>query len=310
MTNTNIIKALFIGLLTVSNVCKAQEVNDSIQGSDGATLYDWAFVGSNGLIYVANHGPESIYDLKNFAIIDRTGKVLIDGENSWVEIDYDLEAGYGFFSDQQYQAFGEKGKGYGIMDNSLNIMIPAQFSEIKVTGDYAATKVSSDSDWQIMYIPDANVVGTVPGKYNIDDISEGTVLAYTEEEPFVYLDFRGEVIIPYSALQEFYIVCGFRDGLALVLDQNANEGYIDKEGTIVIPCSYYLIESLTNAKDSYFKNGVALVESATNGCGAIDKAGKQIIPFGKYSSLTHLPNGNIGAFNYDTEDVLRYTEFD
>ncbi|MDE6340271.1 MAG: WG repeat-containing protein [Muribaculaceae bacterium] len=315
MTKTNIIKVLFTVLLTVSNVCRAEEVNDSIQGSDDATfLYDWALAGSNGLIYVTNHKPDydppynygsakhyDMYTPERFGVIDRTGKVLIDGENRWVKFDCDAHP--------DYCVFEEKDKGFGIIDAELNVVIPARYFEARTFDSFVAVKSSENSDWQIISLPRQKAVGIIPAVYNIKDVSEGMVLASTADEPFLFLDFKGKTIIPYSVLEKFISVCGFHDGLALVIDQDQKVGYIDNKGAIVILCTFEDPAEYTE-KYSSFKNGVAFIATVNDDYGAIDKAGKQIIPFGKYNSLEHLPNGNIGAFDYDNEDVLRYTEFD
>ncbi|MDE6340272.1 MAG: hypothetical protein K2K97_10875, partial [Muribaculaceae bacterium] len=214
MTKKNLIGMLVVLLVTTCCACKAQRAEGHTQEADNEALYDTAILGDNGLIYVTLNNPDNVTTEwqapTEFAVIDMDGRVLIDGVNRWMVTIYS--------ADQDYCVFGEKDKGFGIMDAELNVVIPAKYFEARAFGSSVAVKSSENSEWQIISLPEQKTVGTIAGAYDIKDVSEGMVLASSADEPFFFLDFSGKVVIPYSSLKKYVNVLGFREGLAIVVD--------------------------------------------------------------------------------------------
>ena len=99
---------------------------------------------------------------------------------------------------------------------------------------------------------------------------EGFIAARDAEEKAGWLDYRGDVAIPfiYSGASSFF------DGLAAV-QQDGQWGYIDRTGQIVIPCKY---ESVSTR----FVNDVACVQVNLGNSaalwGGLDRKGEMVIP--------------------------------
>jgi len=77
-------------------------------------------------------------------------------------------------------------------------------------------------------------------------------------------DESGNFIIPY----QWKSVGEFREGLAIVMDDNEKFGYIDKIGNLIIPCQWGYAEP--------FSDGSAKVEDENGRLWKIDKTGKVV----------------------------------
>ena len=104
--------------------------------------------------------------------------------------------------------------------------------------------------------------------YRIVDIgvfSEGLVVVTRTGAKYGFMDKNGSVVIPC----EWDSAGTFSEGLALVKDDNGKWGYIDKTGTVVIPCQW-------KETNSFFE-GVAFVKDDNDKWCYIDKTGKIVM---------------------------------
>ena len=124
-----------------------------------------------------------------------------------------------------------------------------------------------------------------PEEHILDWCGEGLFAFYEREEPDYsivregYMDPYGKTVIefkecPYDTLFPFH------QGLAAVLNKEGKYGFIDKNGTEVIPCQYQAI---------YYEGG--LIAAQKDGkWGFIDSTGNEVIPF-KYDEAFPGPEG-------------------
>lgn len=243
-------------------------------------LFQFVEIGDNGLIYGIlpneNYNSDDDYIIsfyQDYAVIDRHGNVIIDGKNRCMKKTS---------KNEPYAVFGEKGKGQGIMDSDFNVILPAEKQEIEVFDEYAAIKKANSANIEIIEIPTNKVVGDIPAKHKIEDISDSMILAADEEHKQIFFHLNGEVAISQEQLSNYSSVFGFREGRAMVGQSGSDEnvGFIDKTGKLVIPCNYYADLYDSDPSYSFFSNGLATVEDKnTEQWGAIDRNGNIIIPF-------------------------------
>ena len=151
----------------------------------------------------------------------------------------------------------------GFIDKTGLFVIEARFSDAGTFSDgIARVAVFAGDDEKIAYI---NHEGQfiIPPKFNTDgefrrnstdfseglaSLSEGLQPTVTEEEKFVYIDKKGDVVLSTN----FFYAGSFRGGMAMVYDAEKNKmGFIDKLGKVVIPLQYDLA--------SDFSEGMACV---------------------------------------------------
>lgn len=101
-----------------------------------------------------------------------------------------------------------------------------------------------------------------PDKRNKKRILKATCSSISSRWGFE--DELGNLIIPY----QWKSVGEFREGLAIVMDDNEKFGFIDKTGNLIIPCQWGYAES--------FSEGSAKVEDENGKWWIIDKTGKII----------------------------------
>lgn len=259
--------------------------------------YDWALLGDDGRIYVTNHkenntdedGDYIFYMPENFGVLDNTGKVLIDGKNRWVK--------KVAVNRPVYVAFGEKDKGDGVMDADFNVIIPAQYFELSVFGDYAAARKADGDNTTIFRLPEMKKMCVVPAKYHILNISDGMIRAYTEEDSYCFFNLDGKMAIPHNALKGYVDVSDFQDGRASVTNQKEQLGFIDKKGKLVIPCQYQCADYEEALNDQGFHNGLCAVEKDDK-WGMIDINGKIVVPF-IFSGFIDNSGDEIKALSYN-----------
>lgn len=106
---------------------------------------------------------------------------------------------------------------------------------------------------------------------NATDVSswgyDPAFLEYKDEnDKYGYINRTGDIVIPC----QWKYVHGFRDGLAIVVNEEEKKGYIDTKGNIVSPCQW---EDIV-----IFREGMSPVKDGNGKWGAIDKEGKLVIP--------------------------------
>lgn len=109
---------------------------------------------------------------------------------------------------------------------------------------------------------------------DVDNFHEGLSIFHGDKGMGV-INTKGDVIIVDSLFKE---IGSFSEGLAQVCNFEGNYGYIDMNGTLVIPTIY--------GYASQFINGISIIGSATEVIyGCINKSGKIIVPI-KYSHVS------------------------
>ncbi len=236
--------------------------------------YDWAFMGDDGRIYITvhdvNNTDNEFYIPVNFGVLDSTGNVIVDGVNRWVTEVRKKQP--------KYVAYGEKDKGYGIMDADFNVIVPAGYNELSVFGDYAVARTNAGDDISIFQLPAMKKTGTIPSKYKVLNISDDMIRSFTEEDSFCFFNLSGKTVIPNSILKNYNYVGDFQDGRAEVVDENELMGFIDKKGKPVIPCLYQTSDYDESLNDQGFHNGICAVVK-DDMWGIIDRNGKTVVPF-------------------------------
>lgn len=160
------------------------------------------------------------------------------------------------------------GPKWGYIDSSGNFKIRPQYAGAsKVSGGIAPVK-SQDGLWGMIDIKTGQTV--VDFKYDqLNSLSEGLALAIQVGVFIGYVDASGKQVI--SLPDDLKRAGDFRDGMALVTDQNGNSGYIDRTGRLAIPLRFEMATA--------FSHGVAAA-IASNGADKsiclINKKGEQL----------------------------------
>ena len=190
---------------------------------------------------------------------------------------------------------------------------------------------SISNEWRT-YIIDSkgNIIYALPDEYN--EILQGgshgfttacslgwcgeglfAYFANTQDEDWMlftegkgYMDPTGKTVIDLSG-RGYTDLFPFHEGLAAVVDQAGKIGFVDKSGTLVIPCSFDRARS--------FCDGVCAVQKDGK-WGYIDQTGKVVIPFvhdGAYGSGAGLASvvkdSKCGLVDYNNNVVVPF-EYD
>lgn len=118
------------------------------------------------------------------------------------------------------------------------------------------------------------------------DFKEGLAPVMNDEGNWGYIDKKGRIVIPY----EWTLAYEFSEGLALVADNTIRFGYINKKGELVIPCEWNI------AFD--FSDGLAVVGNEFNISGFINKKGELVIPC-KWKIALPFTNGLASVMDED-----------
>ena len=136
---------------------------------------------------------------------------------------------------------------------------------------------------------------------------EGLLAFFEYSDGKGYMDHTGKTVIDLDGRGYQYLY-PFSNGLALIGDENGKYGFIDKSGTLVIPCIY-------DAAGSFSSDGLAYV-SRNGKYGYIDKTGSTVIPFeydGAYGAggglAAVVKNGKCGLVDYGN-NVAAALEYD
>lgn len=96
------------------------------------------------------------------------------------------------------------------------------------------------------------------------DFKEGLAPVMNDEANWGYIDKNGKIVIPFG----WALADNFSEGLALVADDTLKSGFINKKGELVIPCKWTIASSFTN--------GLASVMDEDGNWYTIDKLGNVV----------------------------------
>lgn len=205
-------------------------------------------------------------DKAAYSIIDTSGKVILDIQQNYDNLNVDWEGNYVRFSKGEIGSDKE-----GVMDLTGKIIIPLQEDDIYIHGDLAML----DKDMKHTTIYDLKS-GEKIAEYDGQELgsSEGFVVISNTHE-FFYLDSTGQRVFgPYSSWAG-----EFSEGLAKVCHYG-QVGFIDRTGELVIPYQYDLDNF--SAVNNVFKDGLCAMskddELGEEKIGFIDRTGKMVIP--------------------------------
>ena len=198
--------------------------------------------------------------------------------------------------------------------------------------DYLAVKLESGGDWSIIdgngdivvkeeYAADCQISPVIDGAYwvrdsegyhlyNIDNpkkpamdkvyasataFSNGRAAVSNPDEPIAIIDTDGETVRQLG--EDVTRVYKYQDDYAAYYDSNKNKcGYIDKDGTVVIPARYAIVfpfsEGLALAVKEFSSDSITIIDKKGNETGSIDAK--------KYSLVTSIFNeGMVAAYGND-----------
>ncbi len=176
---------------------------------------------------------------------------------------------------------------YGYIDENGNIVIKPIYLQAKQFAEGVAPVKIQEGNWGVI-----NTRGEVIASWkNVDEINEFLegLAVVRQRSRYGYID-KKQLVIPlkFDAAEDFsegLAVVAIREGSTFLEKlYNAQYGYIDKNGNVVIDCQYRAAGK--------FKEGVAPVSSAATGFswGYIDKAGQYVIK-AKYFTAREFSEG-------------------
>ncbi len=193
----------------------------------------------------------------------------------------------------------------GVIDSTGKVIIPVKYRQIhfQSEGHFAVYKTYSEGAF--FDTKGKQVSSDIPlrGHDALSSLKEGLARLEQGFEQYIFIDVTGKQAIP----QSFQGAGLFCDGLARVqVDFNSTWGFIDKKGTLVVPCKYpYVMD---------FNEGIAPV-SIDNGdrpaWGYINTKGEEIIaPQYDHVSYFHQGRAVVSKYlgNYKYEFYLIDTE--
>lgn len=192
---------------------------------------------------------------------------------------------------QTLKQFENKKGLFGFKDSLGKIVVKAEYNYV---GEYNCGLARVNKGWSYNAETDERHVGkygfinkkgklVVPLIYDGGDDFVNDFAAVKLGNKWGFINTKGDIITP-----EFYNTVGeFSEGMACVVGNNGNHGFVDTLGKLVIPMKYplssYDLNSDYHNKLPAFHFGLALVK-LNDMYGYIDKQGKEIIPFENQSA--------------------------
>lgn len=171
----------------------------------------------------------------------------------------------------------KKTKKYGFINEQMDWVVPCEYDFCGYFVDGLAFVY--DKNKGAYQIDRSGNVHDLPSYdyYEVHDFSDGLARVRKDKEGnYAYINKEGKEII------NVHCGCGeFKEGYAIIVNDDGEYGFIDKTGTEVIPCQF------DYASD--FSEGLARVE-INDMNGFVDKTGKMVIPC-KYKSADDFSEG-------------------
>lgn len=251
-------------------------------------IYDFAYDYSDGLALVTKGEKEWFIDKKGKVVIpldqyenvspfyeglssiEKNGKKGFIDTKGKVVIPIKYDSSFGFSEGLAYvgveDAYGNRK--FGFIDKTGKVVVPIKYNNVKDFKDGISLVNLNGKNFFI------NRKGekTLTNLKNFSQVySEGLFIVGSGiYEPMGVMDTTGKIIVPfnYLVIQEFY------DGMANVTNDLKKNGFINKEGKLVIPMEY--------ESHMFFSEGLGAVMKEVNGkpkWGAFDREGEIVIPF-------------------------------
>lgn len=259
---------LYLASLNTANGLKYGYINDK---GDFIIkpMYDFAYdFQDNGLAIVQEKSL--------FGIIDPSGKYVVKPRYGSIE---QFSEGRAVVADNDvFKVIDEKGKELTTKPYSFI----GRFKEGRAT-----TSATEQQGKELYGYLDRGGKEIVPPKYeSAGDYNNGKAVVKVKDNQYALIGLNGQMLKNYN----YAFVGDFGDGLlAFKQSDEGKFGYIDQNGTIVIPPKY------TGAQP--FSNGKAIVnisETFSNGYGLIDKKGNYVIQ-PKYNDINMLDDNRIAV---------------
>jgi hypothetical protein len=210
-------------------------------------------------VAVAHAGDESL-------LIDRAGRVILSrgADEGHLSVFEDAR-----FSEGLAVAYDSRREKCGYVDRSGEFVIEPRFEDAAPFSEGLARVAVVEDDEEKLAFIDRRGRYAIPPRFNTDydflrnstnfseglaSLSEGPNPAVIEAGKFVYVDKKGDIVLPTN----FFYAGPFREGRAVVYDAERDKwGFIDKSGEAVIPVQYDLA--------SDFSDGLACVTTYDRG---------------------------------------------
>ncbi|HIA52391.1 MAG TPA: WG repeat-containing protein [Candidatus Melainabacteria bacterium] len=185
--------------------------------------------------------------------------------------------------------------GRGVCSTSGNLLIPANFGDIRYVGDdlFAARNYRDDGStaWWLLNSK-GQTVAKLPDWTRIDSnrFCEGLLSIGDSYSPTAFIDKSGKIVLNFD---QYTDVKNFSEGLAAASysDRNGRAfGFVDHRGKMVIG-------PFKNGEVTKFENGLAVVSSFEGGklkSGVVSSKGKFIVPM-IYDGLSSIGDGKFWA---------------
>jgi len=225
-------------------------------------------------------GPQFGSSISPHGFVDRTGTAVIPIEQMYSIYPLPFPEGFAVIEDPNGRDYR-----FCIVDNSGKVVteINNNYSDIGEFSEDMAAVVWRDR-WGFIDKTGAEVIPTIYRR--VGPFSEGLALATTEDGQSVYLDKTGNRVITLDnkISDSGFSRASFSDGRALI-ERDGKLGYIDKNGTVVIPIAYDWARP--------FSGGMAQVE--LNGkYGVINTSGSVVVPL-KCDDIRYFSEGIIAV---------------
>jgi len=192
-------------------------------------------------------------------LINRSGQPILSRSMNDLQLNIYEDARY---SEGLIAAYDPREAKYGFIDRMGEYVIEPKYEQAAPFSEGLARVMVVEGQEKLGFI-DRSGQFVIPPKFNTDadfrrnstdfseglaSVTEGLSPTIIEEAKFVYINKRGEIVLP----TDFFYAGSFNDGMAVVYDEERDKwGYIDKSGKIVIPLQFNLA--------SDFSDGLACV---------------------------------------------------
>ncbi|MDE7413836.1 MAG: WG repeat-containing protein [Muribaculaceae bacterium] len=296
----------FICILIISLFhASAQSASSPAQNAKIPEFVNFAKPGFLAVNYIGENEKNGIWGIDIWGVMDYNGNLIYDGESQWISPIYDSAGNISFSNSDGFSIYGEKGKGYGVVNRDNMVVVKPGFTGMKIFEKYCIAE-DSEGELSIIHLPSLSVVEKFKPDFNIYEVkgfSEGKILVLKDDIGYSFYDMKGGLAIPFELLSGYEEAGTFHEGRAVVMKESGDDilcGYIDETGKEIIPARYVYEESW-GEECMGFSNGRVIVSDTDFKAGVIDRDGKVIVPF-IYSYIRPYENGKAEATIEDDDN--------
>ena len=265
-------------VISTDNISKTEEKHDNnnIANNKAHDFTKACYFDKQGKVYISDIRVESAYPFSDgmakvstggkYGFIDKTGKIVIEPRYSDAK---DFAEGYVPVKENKWYYIDKTGKKLSSLEFEQANVFSEGLASVKINGKYGFINKSGE----IVIKPQFDEAYA----YGLNMFKDGLALINANGK-FGFIDKSGSMVIKtqYSAVQDYYGLGPFKNGIACV-DLSANDCiFIDKEGKQVFDKTFNFSEGF---KEDFavVMHGVRLGTGRyTNQYGFIDKSGNQI----------------------------------